>query len=325
MNVPLRHLIGCSLGIFALTASQAISQPYPSKPIRYIMPLEAGSMSDVVARAAGQELSTRLGQPLLVDNRPGTAGIIGAEACAKAAPDGYTICTVNISTMSLNRFLFDKLPYNPDKDFKPVTLLYFTIETLVAAASLPVDSVSELRALATAKPGLLNYGTLGVESNPDLFRQWLRNEWSADIVGIPYKGGGSVAAALVAGDIHITSMGIGNFIGQIKSGKVKSLAVLARKRSRLLPNVPTFAEAGLSGFPGRGAWWGLTVPTGTVDPIVTRLNAEFVKLFNEPRFAGFLEDRALEPAVGTPEAFASFLKADRDTAAFLVKMARQAR
>jgi tripartite-type tricarboxylate transporter receptor subunit TctC len=313
------RFLGAALAAVSVHVS---AQPaYPSKPVRIIVPIAAGSVTDIVLRAAAQELTARLGQPVLIENRPGASGIIGAEACAKASPDGYTACAVYHATMSFNPLMFDKLPYDPQKDLVPVTNLYFVIEALMVPSALPANSVAELKALAIAKPDALNFGTLGSGSLQELLVAWLNDQWKVNIAGIPYKGGGPIAAALAANEIQLGQMGIGNFLGQIQAGQVKALAVNGNKRSPLLPKVPTVAEAGIGGFSSR-PWWGLAVPAGTPREAIARLNTEFVRLFREPKFVEFLEARATEPVPGTPEEFAAFLKADRESAAALVQLAK---
>ena len=306
-----------SLGLLAALTPCVYAQ-YPAKPIRVIVPIAAGSVTDVVMRAAGHELSARLGQPLVIDNRAGASGIIGAEACAKAPPDGYTICTIYTATTSVNPYAFDKLPYDPAKDFAPITRLYYVTGVLVVPASLPVNSVDELRALVTAKPRTVNFGTVGSGSYPEVFLKWLNHQWQVDLTAIPYKGGGPIVAALLSGEIQLSATGLGNMIGQLQGGQLRALAVSGEKRSKLFPNVPTMAEAGLGGFAGN-LWWGLAAPAGTSPHVIARLNAEFVRLFGEPRFAEFLRAQAIEPALTTPEAFGTFLKADRQWTATLVK------
>jgi len=311
--------------VLALAATAAVAQAdYPSKPIRFIVPIAAGSVTDVVLRAASQELGPKLGQQLVIDNRSGASGIIGAEACARAVPDGYTICAVYHSIMSFNPLTHAQLPYDPQRDFAPVTNLYFVTEALMVTAGLQVASVAELRGYAQGKPAALNFGTLGEGSLQELLLAWLNREWNVAIAGIPYKGGGPIAAALTAGEIQLAQMGVGNFLGAIQSGKVRALAVSSRSRARALPDVPTMAEAGLGGFQSR-PWWGLAVPAGTPAPVVARLNAEFTALFRDPKFVEFLESRFTEPAPGTPAEFAAFLKADGEAAGALVQLARQGR
>jgi tripartite-type tricarboxylate transporter receptor subunit TctC len=198
------------------------------------------------------------------------------------------------------------------------------IEAVAVNPTLGVGSIAELKTLAQAKPQGLNYGTLGPGSFPELFLKWINNQWGTGIVGIPYRGGGPIAQALAANDIQIGNMGLGNFIGLAQSGKLKLLAVSAPQRSPLAPDAPTFAEAGLNTYPGRG-WWGLAAPKGTPQPIIDRLNAEFVKLFREPKFLAFLEQQAVVAAPSTPAEFAAFVKEDRRTAEALIKLANTPR
>ena len=310
----------CLALLFA--ASQAFAQPaYPNKPIRVIVPIAPGSVTDVIMRAASQELSVRLGQTLVIDNRTGASGIIGAEACARATPDGYTICAIYTATTSVNPYVFDKLPYDPAKDFAPIAHLYYVTGALVVPAALPVNSVEELRALMVARPRAFSFGTIGPGSYPEVFLKWLNQQWKVDLTAVPYKGGAPIVTALLSGEIQVSAAGLGNMIGQLQAGQLKALAISGAKRSRLFPKVPTMAEAGLGGFAGN-LWWGLAAPAGTPKQIVARLNAEFVKLFKEPRFAEFLDNQAVEPVLTTPEAFGKFLQADREWTATLIKARR---
>jgi tripartite-type tricarboxylate transporter receptor subunit TctC len=316
----------CALLIGLLTASLlsgASAQSYPDKPIRIIVSIAAGSVTDVVMRAATNELAPRLGQPLVIENRGGASGILGAQACAQAAPDGYTFCTIYHSTTSYNPLLFDKLPYDADTDFLPVIRLFMLTEGLFVSSALGVNSVSELKTLAQSKPDALNFATLGDGSFPDLFRVWLNNQWGTRIVGVPYKGGGPAAQALLAGEVQVTRFGVGNFMGGIQSGKVRALAIHADKRSTLLPDVPTFVEAGFD-YPGQG-WWGLAAPRGTPASAIARINEEFVRLFEDPKFIAHIERQSVVAAPTTPEEFAKFLREDRKTAEGLIKIAKTPR
>ena len=320
--MPMGQGVVCAALALALAASHVGAQPaYPNKPIRVIVPIAPGSVTDVIMRAASQELSARLGQTLVIDNRTGASGIIGAEACAKATPDGYTICAVYNATTSINPYVFDKLPYDPTKDFAPITQLYYVTGVLVVPASLPVNSVDELRALVTTKPRTINFGTIGPGSYPEVFLKWLNQQWKVDLNTVPYKGGAPIVTALLSGEIQLSAAGLGNMIGQLQGGQLKALAVSGAHRSKLFPKVPTMKEAGLGGFEGN-LWWGLAAPAGTPKQIVARLNAEFVKLFKEPRFSEFLDSQAVEPVLTTPDAFAAFLKADREWTATLIKARR---
>jgi tripartite-type tricarboxylate transporter receptor subunit TctC len=308
------------LGALAATWSTAAgAQTYPEKPIRMIVSIAAGSVTDVIMRAVANELQPRVKQTLVIENQGGAAGILGGQACARAAADGYTICVIYHSTMSYNPLLFTKLPYNPDTDFVPITRLFFLTEGLFISSALNVSTVAELKARAQSD-SKLNYATLGEGSFPDLFLKWMNNQWGTKIVGVPYRGGGPAAQALAANDVQVTRFGVGNFTGLLEAGKVKALAVALPARTPLLPNVPTLDEAGLPGYPGRG-WWGLAAPRGTPPAVVARLNSEFVALFNEPKFKAFLEQQAVVSAPTTPEEFLAFLKEDRQAAETLIRIA----
>lgn len=310
--------------LFVCCASLAQAQTYPDRPIRLIVSIAAGSVTDVIMRKSAAELAPRLGQHLVIENKGGASGIVAAQACAQAAPDGYTLCVIYHSTMSYNPLLFTKLPYDPDRDLVPVARLFFLNEGLFVSNELGVSSVAELKKLAQAKPDSLNYATLGDGSFPDLFLRWLNNQWGTKIVGVPYKGGGPAAQALAANQVQLTRFGIGNFLGLIKGGRVKALAVSANKRSPLLPDVPTLAEAGLDGYPGQG-WWGLAAPKGTPKAIVDKVNAAFVKLYSEPAFIDYLNHQAVVSAPDSPAEFAAFLKEDRKAAEALIKIANSKR
>ena len=318
-NILWACLAACSVLACGLAGAQT---DYPNKPIRLLVPIAAGSVTDVVLRAAAPMLSQRLGQPVVIDNRPGASGIVGAEACAKAAPDGYTICAVYHSIMSFNPFMFDKLGYDPERDFAPIGKLFFVTEGLVVPAALPVQSVAELKSYALSHPGGVNLGTLGEGSLQELFVFWLNREWKTQIAGIPYKGGGPIANAVTAGEIQIGQMGMGNFIGLIQGGQIRAIAVSAGKRMAQLPQVPTMAEAGLGGFPSR-TWWGLAAPAATPPAIVARLNTELQAVLRDPKLVELAEARFVEISADTPQQFAAFLKQDREAAGALVKMARE--
>jgi tripartite-type tricarboxylate transporter receptor subunit TctC len=304
----------------ALFSARAEAQQYPAKPIRMIVSIAAGSVTDVIMRAAAAELQPRLGQPLVIENQGGASGILAARACAQAPADGYTVCIINHAQTSYNPLIFTKLPYDADHDLVPVARLFLLIEGVFVNPGLGVNSMADLKKLAQAKPDALNYATLGEGSFPELFMVWLNNQWGTKVVGIPYKGGGPAAQAVAANDVQMTRFGVGNFLGLVEAGKVKALAVAAAKRSPLLPDVPTADEAGVGGYPGQG-WWGISAPKGTPPAIVDRLSKEFAGLFGEPKFAAFLDKQAVVSAPTTPAGFAAFLKEDRKAAETLIKIA----
>jgi tripartite-type tricarboxylate transporter receptor subunit TctC len=317
-----RRTLGALAFLAGLLPLAAGAQQWPARPVRLIVPLAAGSVTDVVLRQAAQEIQPRLGQPILIDNKPGASAIVGTDACAKAAPDGYTLCAVYFGSMSLNPHTTAKLPYDPDKDFAPIAKLFQVTEGLFVPAALPVASVAELHAYAAKNPTALNFGTLGEGSLQEMMLAWLNHEWKTAVVGVAYKGGAPIAAALAANEIQLAQMGIGNFSGVLQAGKVKPLAVSAERRSPAMPQVPTLKEAGLGGFSAR-VWWGLAAPAGTPDAVVQRVNAEFTRVFQDPKFLAFLEERYIEATPTTPQQFAAFLRTDREQAGALVKLAQQ--
>ena len=320
--MPLKSLLAALAAL--VFAAPAIAQTYPSKPIRTIVSIAAGSVTDVIMRAAANELAPRLGQSLVIENNGGAAGILAAQQCAGATGDGYTICVVYHSQMSFNPHLFNKLPYDADKDFDLIARLFFLIEGIAVSNASGVNTAAELKAAVAAKPAAFNFGTLGNGSSPDLFRTWLNNQWASAIPGVPFRGGGPIAQALASGDIQIGKMGVGNFLSLAEGGKLKMIAVDTPQRSPLLPTVPTMTEAGLSDYKFIG-WWGLAAPRGTPAAAIERLNAEFVKLFSEPQFVEFLNKQAVRAAPTSAQGFADFVREDRQTGAALIKMAQTPR
>jgi tripartite-type tricarboxylate transporter receptor subunit TctC len=321
MNVLRRGALSLLLCLAFVSAGHA--ETYPARPIRLIVSIAVGSVTDIIMRAAANDISPRLGQPLVIENKGGASGILAAQSCAQAAPDGYTLCVIYHSTMSYNPLLFDKLPYNPETDLVPIARLFFLNEGLFVSSAINVKTVAELKALAQSKPDGLNFATLGEGSFPDLFLQWLNNQWGTRIVGVPYKGGGPAAQALGANEVQVTQFGIGNFQAVMQGGLVRALAVSTDKRSPLLPDVPTLSELGLH-YGGHG-WWGLAAPKGTPPDVVKKINAEFVKTFSDPKFGEFLDKQFVVAAPTTPEGFVQFLKEDRKTAEELVRLAKTPR
>ena len=304
--------------LFVLWPAASFADDYPTKPIRMIVPISVGSITDVAARLTAQALQEKLGQPVVVLNKPGAAMVLGGSECAKSDPDGYTLCVVSPDTMSFNPLTIPNLPYNPEKDFVPVLDMYHVIEGLMTPAETHVDSIDALHVKAVAEPGKLNYGTLGERTTTDAFRQWLGEHWKTSFVAIPYKGGSEIIGALLGNTIDVTKIGVGNMTSQLKEGKIKVLALRASHRSPQLPDVPTFDEAGFGAFPGGPIYWGMVVPAGTPAPIVKRLHDALFEIFRGPKFADFAAQNFLEPAADTTEAFATFLKKDRQDAAVLV-------
>ncbi len=315
MAFPLRVVpIVCLLMVTGLVRAQA----WPSKPVRLILPFPPGGGPDIVMRRAGSALAPRLGQPLVIENRPGGNFIIGAEACARAAPDGYTLCYILGSQMSVNPHVLLKMPYDPERDFAPITNLYGLINGLFVSSALPVRTLKEFEAYARSHPGKMNMSTHGPNTSTDMYRRWLNGLWSTDMVGIGYKDGTAMISALVAGDIQFTWIGVFNALPQLQGKRVRLLAVSSTRRYPVYPDVPTFVEAGLPPVP-LSTWQGLAAPAGIPEAVVKRANTEFVRLFNQPDFGEFLVSQGLESLVGTPEEFAALMRKDRADSGELIR------
>jgi tripartite-type tricarboxylate transporter receptor subunit TctC len=296
----------------------AAEQTYPSKPIRLVVPFPAGGSLDVVARAIGQKLTEAWGQPVVIDNRPGAGGNIGADLVAKSAPDGYTILEGALSTHAVNVSLYNKMPYDPIKDFAPITLVAVTPNVLVLNASYPVNSVPELLAYARANPGKLSFGSGSNGSAGHLAGELFKTEAGVDMVHIPYKGGAPALQALLAGDTQLMFDNLANSAAQLKAGKLKALAVTTAKRSSLMPELPTLSETGLPGF-DIYTWWGFMAPAGTPKEIVAKWNAEVTRILNSPEMKAFFAQQGAEPAPDSPEQFAALIRSEISKYAKIVK------
>jgi tripartite-type tricarboxylate transporter receptor subunit TctC len=242
----------------------AFAEDYPARPIKVFIPLAAGGGGDVFTRALADELQKALGQPVLVENRPGGSQNVGARACAEAAPDGYTICVLSTEALIYNQFVFKHLGYNPATAFAPIINLFFNTLSFVVSPTLKVNTIPELIALSKAEPGTLSYGSFAFPAVQLMER--VKKETGADLVRVPFRGGGEIVTALLAGTTPVAIVALSNMIPQLQSGRIKTLAVQSKTRSPLFPDVPTFAEAGLSeDFPP--TWFGLFAPAGTPQPI----------------------------------------------------------
>ena len=297
---------------FAALASRipaAIAQSYPSKPIRYVVPFAAGAgVLDIMARIVSQHLGTSLGQQVVVDNRPGAGGNVGAEIAAKAAPDGYTMLMGN-TALVVSPFLFAKLLFDPLTDFVPVTQVNSAPLLLVVHPSLPVKSVAELVAYAKARPGKLNYGSGGIGTTPFLATELFKSLAGIDVVHVPYKGGAPALADLVAGQLSFMIENVPGTLPFVKDGKLRALAITSRQRLALVPEVPTMIEAGVADYEMIG-WNGIFLPKGTPAEINTRLNADLVKVLGTAEMKGQLGKLGAEPVGGSPQQFGAFVQAE---------------
>jgi len=288
------------------------AQAFPSKPIHVIVPFASGGLVETLARALGSAVQESTGQPFVVETRPGGSSIIGMLACAKAAPDGYTMCFTVADSLSYNPALFSDLPYNPDSDFAPIINLGWSNNLIVANAKAPYNSYKEMIAYAKAKPGAINWATWGPGSLPDLYLQWIKRQAGIDITAIPYKGAAGGNPAVISGEADLTYMGFGVAAPQIKAGKIKPIVTIGDRRTQFMPDLPTLAEEG--GDPGLRGYFGAFAPGKTPKPLVDRLNAELAKAIRTPKMQEFYRRYTLEPVDNTPEQFAGFVKRDRETA-----------
>lgn len=293
---------------------------WPDKPIRFVVPYPPGGIGDSTARAIGQRLSQRLGQPVIIDNRPGGAQIPAADTVAKAAPDGYTILLGSITNLAINSVTFRKLPYDPQRDFAPISLLFQAPLFLVTNASVPAQDVKSLVALAKTQPGKLAFGSIGTGSSVHLAGELLNSLAKVDTLHVPYKGSAPAMTDLLGGQIQMMFDGGTSSLPHVKSGKLRLLAVTSAKRSPYLPEVPTMEEAGVPGYVFT-SWWGLVAPAATPQPIIDRLNAEWKQIAMMPDIRAQFSKDGIEFVSTTPEQFSSFRRSETERLGKLVKSA----
>jgi len=310
-------LIPIAAGVLAC-AGAVHAQSYPSKSIRYVVPYAPGGSTDIVARVLALKLSEAMGQQVVVDNRPGAGGAIGADIVAKSPPDGYTMVTAVTSIMAINQFLYRKLPYDPEKDFAPVTQVGSLPLILVIHPSLPAKNVREFIAIAKAKPGQLNYGSSGVGTATHMTTELFKAMAGVDLVHIPYKGSGQVMGDVIGGQLALIFDQIVSSLPHVHGGKLRMLAITSAKRFPSLPDLPTIAESGVPGYESI-SWAGVAVPAGTPKEIVARLHAEIVKVLAMPDIRErFLRD-GIETIGSTPEQFSEHIRRERIKWAKVVK------
>ena len=310
MNAPLA----------AVAASNGAAQGYPSKPIRLVVPFTPGGTTDIVARIAAQKLDEAWHQQVIVDNRPGAGGNVGLDLVAKSAPDGYTLITGHIGTFGFGPSLYTKLPYDPIRDFAPITLFSTVPNMLVVNASLPAKSVKQLLALARAHPGELNYGSAGSGSASHLAVEYFKLLSKTDITHIPYKGTSPLVTDLIAGQTSLTITGVTPLYPHVKSGRLRALGVGAAKRIALLPDLPTIAESGVPGYEST-TWFGFLAPAKTPREIVAKLNAELLKILQRPDVRERLAADGGEPVGTTPEQFGEYIKTEIERWAKVIRQA----
>jgi len=293
---------------FGLVATAAFAQ-YPERPIRIVAPSTPGDAPDVIARALAEKLSPALGQPVVVENKPGAGGVVGSEFVAKSPADGYTLIMGNAGSHGINAALYPKLAYDPVRDFAPVALVATSPNVLVIHPAVPAATVAQFIAYAKANPGALNYASGGNGSSAHLSAELLKQMAGIEMTHIPYKGASPAIADVVAGTAQVFIGNLPPVLPQVKAGKLRALGVTTLARSAELPDVPTIAEAGLPGYE-TVAWFGVFAPAATPPAVLARLNAEINRIVATPEFRETLARLGTVPAPGTPEAFAARIAAD---------------
>jgi tripartite-type tricarboxylate transporter receptor subunit TctC len=307
-------VLACAAGMLALQPARA--QPYPSKPIRFIIPFAPGGATDIVARLVGQKLTEAWGQPVLVESKPGANGIIASEAAAKAAADGYTMMLAVLSTHATNVSLYSKLPYDPQRDFTPIAMMAYTPLVLVVPAGAPLSTVKDLVAQAKAKPGRLNFsaGTATIHLTGELFKAVT----GSDIVAVPYKGTVPGLMAVISGEVAFTFEPTVTAVPQVKGGRIRALAVTAPRRSPLLPDVPTAEEAGLPGFEAY-SWLGIVMPAGVSREVAAKMQDEVLRILALADVKEKMAAMGLDPLPMTGERFGAFMKVETEKWARTIK------
>jgi tripartite-type tricarboxylate transporter receptor subunit TctC len=313
-------LIALAAMSVAFTASHASAQTYPNRPIRIIAPFPAGGLVDVLARAVGDELSKTLGQPIIVENKPGAGGNIGADLVAKAEPDGYTLLMTSPGIQSINQFLYKSMPFEPDKAFAPISLVADMPMVVVVHPKTNVKTLGELIGAARANPGKLSFGSAGIGTTGHLGQALLTHVAKINLTHIPYRGAAPSVTDLIAGQIDGVVDNPPTVMQHIRAGTITPLAVAAKERLAVLPNVPTSAEAGLPGWEA-SSWFGVVAPAATPPDIIKRLQAEIAKAVRQPSMERFTTQSGARMVGNTPEEFATLIVDERRKWGTIIKAA----
>lgn len=307
MNKYLRCATVCLTSL--LVGGSSIAQTYPAKPVRLVVPFPAGGATDILARTIGQKAADKLGQSIVIDNRPGAGGTIGSDHVAKSAPDGYTLLIATGSTHSIGPIINPKIPYNVERDFVPVVYVANTSSVLVVPGTLPVKNLAEFIALAKSKPGQLNFGSSGNGTNSHLSGELFKAQAKVFLTHIPYRGTGLVFNDMMSGQVHMLMDNYVTAQSNIKEGKLRVLGVTSPQRLPFLPDVPTLDEQGLKGFDVSN-WFGIYAPRGTPTEIVLKVNAAFNQALQEPDMQKRLATLGATPTGSTPEQMGAMVAAD---------------
>jgi len=314
---PAARLLLALLALPAGGAATAAAPEFPTRPLRYIVPFPPGGSTDLMARIVAHALTERLGEQVVIDNRGGAGGTVGAEIASKATPDGYTIFACNIASLAVSPALYSKLNYDPVAGFAPVGFIGSTPNALVVNPSVPAATIPEFVALAKSRPGKLNYGSPGVGSSPQLTMEMLKLTAGIDVIHIAYKGAGPALAALMGGQVDAMTSTVPSFLGATRAGKIRMLAVTSLTRVPDLPDVQTVAES----FPGFEviSWQGLCTPAGVPKAALARLRTELAAVLALPETRKRLAEQSIQPGTLTTDQFAKFIRSERDKFAKVVK------
>ena len=302
-------LFAASVAAALAAATPLSAQEYPARPVRILVGFAPGGGTDIIARAVAPKLAAALGQQVVVENRPGAGSNIASEIVAKAPPDGYTLLMGTIAALAINPSLYGNLPFDPARDFAPVSQVGAMNNILVVHPVLPVTTVKAFVALAKSRPGEISYATPGVGSSAHLAGELFRKVAGIDIVAVPYKGGGQAIVDVLAGHVPAHFGAVPVVIHHLRTGKLKAIAVTTGKRAALLPEVPTVAEAGYPGYEVNN-WYGLVAPAGTPRPIIDRLNKDLTAVLTAPDITKFLRELGHEPVPTTAEQFGAIIKSE---------------
>ncbi len=317
---PRSHFLAAAACVAAglLAAGGALAQAFPTRPVTMVVPFSPGGGSDTGARMLAQKLSEKWGQPVVVENKPGAAGMVGAAAVAKAAPDGYTLLVGNIGTQAINGSLYKKMAYDPVNGFAPVSLIAELPLVVLVNAAVPVKTPQELVAYVKARPGAVSYSSSGAGSSLHLAAELFQNQSGTQLLHVPYKGSGAAMADLIAGHVQVSFSTVLESSAQIKAGRVRAVALTGATRSTALPDVPTLAEAAMPGF-NSISWIGLLAPAGTPDALVEKISADVREAMAGDELRRRFVEQGAVPAANTPAQFRALIDADRKRYAQIIR------
>ena len=316
--INMKRIAAATVGLSLLCAHAVPAQQFPAKPIRIVVPFAPGGPTDIVGRIVGQRLTESFGQTVVVDNRAGAGGVVGADLAAKAPGDGYTLLLCSTSAMAINPSLMAKMPYDSVRDFAPISLIVTIPYLLLVSAASPIQSTQELIALAQSKPGQMTYGSAGTGSTSHLAGELFKSMAKIDIVHVPYKGSAPASTDLIGGQLQFIFDAVAVALPLVRGGKLRALGISTPRRSQLVPDIPTMAEGGVPGYEVT-TWHGICAPAATPRPIVTTLNHAIVKGLTQPETRQRLAGIGAEVVASSPEEFGRFIKSELQKWSRLIK------